>query len=378
MNRAREYGLNRDLKRRPIPRISRVAHTLSPNRAAGSSSCTSGCAAGRLSYAAMAARPPVGEPSRPTQQQARDDRRRPSFHRPAQGRGRDTRSNRDNLPRGQGRGAVSHNYRRGQGAEIVAPIDAYRHHAPHQRYVPVSKHAIQKGEEGGAQPKEQVQPAKSKKPQTLFCFRCKCTGHLNVNCIADLDCYICNKRNSHVTFKCPILKLQKPSVSMSGCAKNELCFYRIPEFDYKREVPDPAPTASIIVAGGHLSAVELQTELAKLSRVEWNWEALSHGENAYLVAFPSEEELLRMSDIEFKLKSGVIVKINQWVFGGDATPAYHLDELWVHVTGVPHARRHYLGFWALGSTIGATLDVDMLTYRRKGVICLLVGVMGFD
>jgi hypothetical protein len=33
--------------------------------------------------------------------------------------------------------------------------------------VPVSKHAIQKGEEGGAQPKEQVQPAKSKKPQTL-------------------------------------------------------------------------------------------------------------------------------------------------------------------------------------------------------------------
>jgi len=165
---------------------------------------------------------------------------------------------------------------------------------------------------------------------------------------------------------------------MSGCAKNELCFYRIPEFDYKREVPDPAPTALIIVAGGHLSAVELQTELAKLSRVEWNWEALSHGENAYLVAFPSEEELLRMSDIEFKLKSAVIVKINQWVFGGDATPAYHLDELWVHVTGVPHARRHYLGFWALGSTIGATLDVDMLTYRRKGVICLLVGVMGFD
>src|SRR5207244_2765845 len=46
--------------------------------------------------------------------------------------------------------------------------------------------------------------------------------------------------------------------------------------------------------------------------------------------------------------------------------------------GVPRAWRHYLGFWALGSIIGATLDVDMYTYRRNGVIRLLVGMMSRD
>jgi hypothetical protein len=61
---------------------------------------------------------------------------------------------------------------------------------------------------------------------------------------------------------------------------------------------------------------------------------------------------------------------------GDVKPAYHLDEIfWIHVTGVPHAWRHYLGFWAIGTMIGTTLEVDMLTYRRKGVIHLLVGVI---
>jgi hypothetical protein len=56
-------------------------------------------------------------------------------------------------------------------------------------------------------------------------------------------------------------------------------------------------------------------------------------------------------------------------------PAYHLDEVWVHVSKVPHPWRHYLGFWAHGTVIGSTLEVDMLTYRKKGVIRILVGMM---
>src|SRR5207237_4322267 len=67
-----------------------------------------------------------------------------------------------------------------------------------------------------------------------------------------------------------------------------------------------------------------------------------------------------------------------WQLGGDATLAYYLNEVWVHVSGVPHAWRHYLGFWAIGSMIGTTLEVDMLTYRRKGVIRVLVGMLSKD
>ncbi|KAJ1276398.1 hypothetical protein BS78_05G212100, partial [Paspalum vaginatum] len=81
-----------------------------------------------------------------------------------------------------------------------------------------------------------------------------------------------------------------------------------------------------------------------------------------------------MAEIEYKLRSGITITIKQWDHG-DATPSYNLDELWVHVTGVPHAWHHYLGFWAVGSMIGTTLEVDMLIYRKKGVIRLLVGLV---
>jgi hypothetical protein len=83
-----------------------------------------------------------------------------------------------------------------------------------------------------------------------------------------------------------------------------------------------------------------------------------------------------MCEVEFKLKNhGVTLVVSSWQANGDVEPAYQLDEVWVHVSGVPHAWRHYLGFWALGSAIGKTLDVDMLTYRKKGVIRIKVGIM---
>jgi len=91
---------------------------------------------------------------------------------------------------------------------------------------------------------------------------------------------------------------------MAGWAKNELCFFQMPDFDYKEEVQDPTSTALLSVVGGQLDAAAIQTELTKLARVEWNWEALPHGEGTYLVAFPSEEELQRMAEVEYKIKSG--------------------------------------------------------------------------
>ncbi|KAJ1290927.1 hypothetical protein BS78_02G279800 [Paspalum vaginatum] len=83
-----------------------------------------------------------------------------------------------------------------------------------------------------------------------------------------------------------------------------------------------------------------------------------------------------MADVEFTLKSHrVTLTIQKWEDASDVEPSYHLDEVWIHVTGVPQAWRHYLGFWALGSVIGVTLEVDMFTYRKKGVVRLLVGMM---
>jgi hypothetical protein len=217
---------------------------------------------------------------------------------------------------------------------------------------------------------------KAKKPRPPHCYRCKCNRHLVEACKADLDCYVCNKKNIHIAAKCPLLKMEKPTAAMSGYAKNELCFFRISVFDYRLETPYAAPTGLIKMTGGKLDATSIQTELAKLSRVEWAREALQHGEDSFLVTFPSEEELARMSEMEYKMRSsGVTLTISKWKHGGDAAPTYFLDEVWVHATGVPHAWRHYLGFWALGSMIGTTIDVDMYTYRKKGVIRILVGTL---
>lgn len=83
-----------------------------------------------------------------------------------------------------------------------------------------------------------------------------------------------------------------------------------------------------------------------------------------------------MVDIGFQLKNhGVTLTVSVWQNDQDIAPTYELEEVWVHVTGVPHAYRHYLVFWAVGTVIGATLEVDMLTYRMKGVIRIKVGMM---
>jgi hypothetical protein len=158
-----------------------------------------------------------------------------------------------------------------------------------------------------------------------------------------------------------------------------LGLFRIPEFDYKLETPDPAPTALIKVTGEKLTPAAVQTERARFITKDWTWEALPHSEESFLVVFPSVEELQRMVDVDFTLKNhGVTLTISEWKDASDADPSYQLDEVWVHIKGVPHAWRHYLGFWALGSVIGATLDVDMYTYRKMGVIRVLVGMMNRD
>ena len=113
-----------------------------------------------------------------------------------------------------------------------------------QQFVPVTvgrdkAESSQQGADRGAQQQQTEQGAlKKKRP---FCFRCKSNGHINENCKADLDCIICNKKNSHLAAKCPISKMPKPNASFFGSRKKEFAFIRITDVDYNLEAPDPAP-----------------------------------------------------------------------------------------------------------------------------------------
>ncbi|WVZ68254.1 hypothetical protein U9M48_017214 [Paspalum notatum var. saurae] len=349
----------------------------------------------RPTYAAMAARPPAPHRRGPPAGRDRDDRdAREQFRRPP--------------PRGDhGRPSVDRPGFRGnwggrdnQGPRGYAARDRLnQQHNPSNlqpRFVPrdggagsgdrqwAAAHGQTSQEERQVaaneiqqQDTEQAGAAKKvKKPKPPHCFRCKTNGHTLENCVVVLDCVICNKKNDHRPARCPILKLPKPDASMFGFGAKEMGFFRIPNLDIQLEEPECTSTGLVKVIGGSLSAEVLQQELSRISRSDWTWEAIPHGNDAFLVNFPSVDDLKRMVDIDYSLKNHkVTITVSEWSADGPVDPIYQLEEVWIHVTGIPHAWRHYLVFWALGSVVGFTEDVDMHTYRHKGIVRIKVGIM---
>jgi hypothetical protein len=105
-------------------------------------------------------------------------------------------------------------------------------------------------------------------------------------CTANLDCVVCNKKDSHLSRKCPIAKMPKPNATLFSLGKSEFSFLQMPDFDYKLEAPIPVPTAHVTITGGRLTAKMLEAELAKHMRLDWQWEALAYGEKFFPDAFP--------------------------------------------------------------------------------------------
>lgn len=79
-------------------------------------------------------------------------------------------------------------------------------------------------------------------------------------CKADLNCVICNKNNSHIPEKTRCFNVW-------FWKKNELGFFRIPDFDFNVETADPSPTGLVKVTRGKLPAEIVQAELGELIRI---------------------------------------------------------------------------------------------------------------
>lgn len=141
-------------------------------------------------------------------------------------------------------------------------------HQTQQRYQPVyngGRDAAESNQQGAALGLQQQGDQGTVKKKRPICFRCKCGGHSNEDCKADLDCIICNKKNSLISSKCPILKMPKPNATFFGSGKKEFGFLRISDIDYKLEAPDLARTALVKVTGGKLTPLIVQTELGRLA-----------------------------------------------------------------------------------------------------------------
>ena len=81
-----------------------------------------------------------------------------------------------------------------------------------------------------------------------------------------------------------------------------------------------------------------------------------------------------MADLEVRVKSHNV----EISFVEDVPSYVSLETVWVHVVGVPHSLRHFLGLWAVGSVIGATQDVDLYALHRHGIVRIQVAERSMD
>ena len=113
--------------------------------------------------------------------------------------------------------------------------------------------------------------------------------------------------------KYPILKMPKPSAAFFGSGKKGLSFVQLADMECTLEASEQSPNGLVTVAGARLTAEVVQSKLARTARTEWNWEALPHGEDSFLVAFPSDEALQSMVDIGFHLRNhGATITLSAW------------------------------------------------------------------
>ena len=133
----------------------------------------------------------------------------------------------------------------------------------------------------------------------------------------------------------------------------------------------------VSISGGSISPNIMEAEVAKIAQCQqqWTWEAIPHGQDAFLMSFPNEEVLQRVTGFAVFIKShNVTIEFKPWR-SEEIPHRFELLPNWVHVQGVPHALRHFLGLWAVGSMIGMTLDVDLLCLRRRGIVRIQVAVL---
>ncbi|TVU23407.1 hypothetical protein EJB05_25770, partial [Eragrostis curvula] len=211
-----------------------------------------------------------------------------------------------------------------------------------------------------------------KKEKPKFCFRCYKPGHKKEECTANILCKICLSTD-HLTAKCTVYKNPRPMASPVGYEVNGLGFYHIP-FTPPPNVKTDNKSALVKVAGGTLSIPQLVQELARLISEKWNWQVNQLDKNSFMVPFPSRADLQRSvafgkADIK---EHGVSLLFEEWK---EEDEGAELDNAWIRVFLLPKKLRVYPVLWAIGSMLGATQDVDMLTTDENDFGRINVAVM---
>jgi hypothetical protein len=223
---------------------------------------------------------------------------------------------------------------------------------------------------------EVVKPAgKSKK--SVRCWKCADNSHAVKDCKVDHYCYICDKK-AHPTARCPVLKLPRPSVFVSGSGLLETYFTAFPDSVVNDDLaPTQSPIALVVVTGDVVPADVIAKQVARRcsDHPNWKWEAVPHSDLQFLVSVPSFDDLDRLDGIQVGVPSfSSSISISAWR-SAEVPHKAELEKVWLHVDGVPHTLRHFLGLWAVGSLVGKTVDVDLVSLRRRAVVRIQVAML---
>lgn len=167
-----------------------------------------------------------------------------------------------------------------------------------------------------------------------------------------LRCAICSEE--HFTNNCPLLHGPKPYATFCGLAGDGLGFFHVPTEGVKLAPPPERVTSSALI---------------RIVQVE------EHKDKEFIVPFPSKVELDRLvaiKSIPTDQNEGVL-QFEEW--NNEIKPKKRLHRVWVKVYGVPHEIHSFLPLWSIGSTLGATVKVDMAYLRQHGIVRLLVDVL---
>jgi hypothetical protein len=208
------------------------------------------------------------------------------------------------------------------------------------------------------------------------CWKCAVDSHATKDCPVQYYCLVCDNFK-HPTMRCPTLRLPRPLCFVTGEGTDDalLC---LPDSVHKAHLaPTCSPTTLVTISGDKVPAKAIQDLMKRICplNVQWKWEAVAHGDDAFLIGFPSAEDLQRVDGFQMGVPSHKeTASVSVWK-PQDIQHKSELKPVWVHVEGVPYTVRHFHGLWAVASLLGVPLDVDLVTLRSRGVVRIFVAMV---
>jgi hypothetical protein len=99
----------------------------------------------------------------------------------------------------------------------------------------------------------------------------------------------------------------------------------------------------VTISGETVPATAIQDLMKRIYplSVQWKWEAVSHKDDAFLIGFPSAEDLQRVEGFQMGVPSHkATATVTAWK-PHDIPHKAELHPVWVHVEGVPYTVRHF-------------------------------------